>query len=144
MQDGVVTPDEAAAISWLQGEVLLPDRLIASCSERLQRVKWLAAVRGGSLPSIRTQHILESGEICHWDSACTYRYQTRTKSIDVAGQMIVTSKQVYFSSATKSFRFSPTKILDIKPYSNAIEIATSINRGAGHTTSVIPRASPRS
>jgi hypothetical protein len=112
-------------------EIMLPDRLIVSCKDRLQRVKWLAAVRAGSLPSIRTSRILESGEICHWDTAAIFRYQTRTKTLDARGQLIVTSKQVDFSSPTRSFGFSPSKVLDISGHSSAVEVATSVNRGAG-------------
>jgi hypothetical protein len=66
MQDGLVTPEEEDLLLWLQGEVRLPERLIFSCKERLERAKWLNAASQGSLPSVSTQRILESSEICHW------------------------------------------------------------------------------
>jgi hypothetical protein len=131
MQDGLVTPEEEEVLLWLQGEVRLPEHLTASCKQRLERAKRLNAAYQGSLPSIRTQRILESGEICHWESPCNLQYATRTKIASASGQLILTSKQIYFSSPTKSFGFAPSKILDITRYSNAVELATATNRGNG-------------
>ncbi len=36
-----------------------------------------------------------------------------------------------FSSPVKSFNFSPSRVVDVRLYSNAVKISTSINRGAG-------------
>jgi hypothetical protein len=56
---------------------------------------------------------------------------TNTKTASATGELIVTSKQIYFSSPTRSFGFAPSKILNINRYSNAVELATATNRGNG-------------
>jgi hypothetical protein len=75
--------------------------------------------------------MVESGEICHWESPCVYVYET-TKDIKQAeGELLVTSKNVVFSSPTKSFSFSPAKILDVDDSPKHVHIKVTVRQGAG-------------
>ncbi len=132
IQDGIVTPEEEEGLACLQVWAGLQDSDVAAFHLRLREVKRLAAYRQGSLPSIRTRRILEGGETCHWDRPCTLKYETRTRYIEADGELVVTSKNVYFISPSKSLSFRPSRILDIIRRSNGLEIAVNGRQGSGH------------
>jgi hypothetical protein len=131
MQDGVVTPDQESTLKWFQGEVSLPDSWIASSQERLQRVKRLSAYREGNLPSIRTRTILQSSEVCHWEGACSFRYQTTKQVKSLDGDLLVTSKNMIIKSAIRTISYSPSKILDIVRYTDSLAIQINGRQGTG-------------
>ena len=87
--------------------------------------------RDGNLPSIRTKKMVEGGEICHWEGQCRYVYETAKDIKQVKGELLVTSKNVMFSSPTKSFSFSPAKILDLDESPKHIQVKVTVRQGAG-------------
>jgi HNH endonuclease len=131
IQDGIVTPDEEKRLAWLQEWSGLRDADVAPYHLRMQEVKRLASYRKGNLPSVRTGIILEGGEICHWDHPCILAYETRTRAIRVSGELVVTSKNVYFISDTKNLSYRPSRILDIVRRSNGLEIKVNSRQGSG-------------
>ena len=131
IQDGVITDEEEAWLAWLQDWAGLRDSDVAHHRQRMELVKRLASYRQGTLPSIRTGRLLEGGEICHWDNPCSFKHETRTRSSITAGDLIITSKNVYFISPTKNVSYSPSRILDITKYSNALEIKVNARQGSG-------------
>lgn len=132
VQDGLITDAEEKTLAWLQSWAGLPDSDVAEYHARMRVVKRLAAYREGNLPVVRTRAILEGGETCHWDGPCTLEYETRTRrNNSVAGNLIVTGRNVYFASPAKAVSFKPFKILDMIRYSNVLEIKVSTGQGSG-------------
>ncbi len=131
VQDGVITDEEEKTLAWLQGWAGLPDSDVAEYHARMRIVKRLAAYREGKLPVVRTRAILEGGETCHWESDCTFEYKTRTRLNEITGNLIVTSRNVFLASHSKSFSFKPSKILDIMRFSNGLEIKVNSGQGSG-------------
>lgn len=131
VQDGVITDAEEKTLAWLQDWAGLRDSDVAEHHARMTIVKRLAAYREGNLPVIRTRTILEGGESCHWEGECTLVYETRTRFSQVPGKLIVTSRNVFFTSSTKTFSFKPSKILDITRFSDGLEIKVSASQGSG-------------
>lgn len=133
IQDGEVTEEEERLLQWLEREFGLSDHVdVRVCKMELDQIKRLAAVRNGQLPSMQTSKLLESGEICHWYGPCTFQWSTATQTKSASGEMIVTSERVIFASPTKSFDFSPSKIVDIRLFSDVLEVQSSGRHGAGH------------
>jgi hypothetical protein len=131
IQDGVITAAEEKTLAWLQDWAGLRDSDLAEYHTRMKVVKRLAAYRDGNLPVVKTRTILEGGETCHWDSPCTLFYETRTRSFSVPGNLIVTSRNVFFTSPSKNLSLKLSKILDIIRYSNGLEIKVNARQGSG-------------
>jgi hypothetical protein len=131
VQDGVVTLDEKETLRWLQIETGLPDSDVETYWGRLRKVEQLARCRDGHLPTVTTRKLLEGGEICHWEGECHLTYRTQKSSQFSKGELLVTSKAVIFSSQTKSFTYSPAKILDIALRGTSVNIAVSSRQGTG-------------
>ncbi len=131
-QDGEITNEEEARLARLQAILCLTPADVAPYLSEVAEIKRRAALRRGELPSVSTRCLLEAGEICHWIGECTYAWQTATTTKNICGDLIVTSNRIIFSSPTKSFEFSPTKIIDIQAYSNGLTISTSGSKGAGN------------
>jgi hypothetical protein len=130
LQDGEVTEQEESALAWVRDEFGL--QLDTQAYEaQLQEVRRLALYRQGQLPSASTNKILESGQICHWQGRCCFQWETATKRKQAAGDLVITSEQLVFSSPIRSFSISPTKIIDISTHTDALVIATSSSRGTG-------------
>lgn len=130
-QDGIFTAAEKDTLRWLQVESGLGDSQIAPYTAMIKKIERLAEYRDGRLPSLTTRKLLESGEICHWEGACQLRYQTPKSQQQVGGELMVTSKQVIFSSPTKSLSFSPSKIVDIDRHGHVVDLTVSSRQGAG-------------
>ncbi len=131
VQDGVITDAEERTLAWLQDWAGLRDSDVAEYRARMQVVKRLAACREGKLPVIKTRTLLEGGETCHWDGTCSLVYETRARPCHVSGNLIVTSRNVFFASPPKTFSFRPSKILDIIRYSDKLEIKVNARQGSG-------------
>ncbi len=132
VQDGVITEEEEKTLTWLQDWASLSDRDLAEYHARSKVVKKLAAYREGKLPVVKTRTMLEGGETCHWEGSCAFGYETRTQYHEVTGKLIVTNRNIYFSSPSKSFSFKPSRILDIGRYSGGLEIKANARLGSGH------------
>lgn len=130
-QDGEITTQERRALDWLRDEFELKGEEITRLYVQIDRINTFWRLRCGDLPRIQTNRLLEGDEQCHWDRKCRYHWTTMTKRQSVLGHLIVTSKQIIFHSDLKSFSFSPSKIIDIILYKNAIDIKTSSSRGSG-------------
>ena len=132
VQDGVITDEEEKTLAWRQDWAGLRDTDLAEYHARIRVVKRLAAYREGKLPVVRTRTMLEGGETCHWEGPCHHRYETRARDHEVSGELIVTSRNVYFTSPAKTFSFKPSRILDIGRYSGWLEIKANARQGSGH------------
>lgn len=131
VQDGLITDAEEKTLAWLQNWAALRDSDVAEYHARMKVVKRLAAYREGNLPVVKTRTLLEGGETCHWEGHCTLVYETRTSYCRVSGNLIVTSRNVFFTSPPKTFSFKPSKILDIARYSDGLEIKANVRQGSG-------------
>ncbi len=131
IQDGIVTTEEEQGLAWLEKWTGLRDSDVEAYHRKIQEVKRLASYRQGDLPFVRTRTILEGGETCHWDRPCVLVYETRTCAMSVSGQLVVTSKNVYFTSTAKSLSYKPSRILDIIRRSNGVELKVNSRQGSG-------------
>lgn len=131
MQDGNITPESEQKLNWLQNWAGLRDSDVAHYQQMIDRFKRLATYREGNPPSVRTRKLLEGGEICHWDRPCTLVTQTRTRSMNTDGELVVTSKNIIFTSSQKGLSYAPSKILDIVKHSDSLEIKVNGRQGSG-------------
>ncbi len=131
IQDGDVSTDEEQKLNWLATEFGLNESDLRVYRDQLNEVKLFAGYRNGNLPRIQTRKLLEGGELCHCDIPCHFVWRTATISKEAAGELALTSIRVIFTSATKSFSYSPAKIVDIQLYGDGLRIQTSTSKGTG-------------
>jgi HNH endonuclease len=131
IQDGIVTAEEEKHLAWIQEWAGLRDSDVHSYYKRMKYVNRLAAYREGNLPPVQTRVILEGGETCHWDRPCIFEYETRTRYMSVSGELVVTSRNIYFNSPLKSLSYKPSRILDIIKFSNGLLIKVNTRQGTG-------------
>jgi len=139
VQDGEVTEEEERALEWLVKQFQLPVEDVFYYQSELQDVKSLTEIRRGRLPSVRTTKLLDSGEICHWQGTCRFGWETAKQTKEAHGELLVTSERLLFASSAKNVDFSPSRILDVQLFGDAIQIQTSINRGTGNYFVDTPR-----
>lgn len=131
VQDGVVTAEEEEALDWLQDEAQIPNNIVKDCKDRIRAIRRHAEYREGILPTVSTRLILQSGELCHWQGDCRHQYQTPSQQWrDAHGPLIVTGKNVMLQAPGKTLSFSPSRILDIRSFTDGI--ALNVNGRAGN------------
>ncbi len=130
-QDDEISQAEEDGLTWLKNEFGLHHGAAAYYDARIEAIKLRSRCRNGQLPTVTTDRLLESGEICHWIGPCTFEWQTATKAKDESGELIITSRQLAFTSATKSFALSPSRIVDVQLFSNGVDLKSTTNRGNG-------------
>ena len=131
-QDGIVTPEERKLIDVLGDLLQLPDNLVAPLRERVKEVEELESIRNGKLPSIKRHDLhLRSTELCHWFDPCRYEYETPTRVIELAGNLIVTNRRIIFSASERGIEFGIKKIINIRVRSNAVQLKLTSTRGQG-------------
>jgi hypothetical protein len=138
-QDGEVKPEKEQRLDWIQRQFGLDPQDIQPYQLEIQEVRRLNGYRQGKLPSVQTSKLLEGGEICHWQGKCCYLWQTTTRSNEARGQLLVSSKRIYFNSAIKNISFTPSKIMDIAVYSDGLKIQTTGSQGTGEYLVTDPR-----
>ncbi len=131
-QDGKVTDSDLAELAALEQALQLSGSDIEQMKQQVIRVRELGDIRAGKLPSVQARDLLlESTELCHWVSVCTYQYLTQTQIKRVEGRVIVTSKRVIFSSPARSFDFNVKRIINLRSGANAVNLDLTSTRGAG-------------
>jgi hypothetical protein len=132
VQDGVVTPEEESALDWLQREAGLFDSDVRVFKQKIADMRRYVEYREGRLPVLNTRLILHSGELCHWQGECDFRYHTPSgQERWASGTLLITSKNLMFKSPSKTFSVSPSKILDIRRASRGVALDSSVRNGSG-------------
>lgn len=131
VQDGDVTAEEEQGLAWLRKEFDLDSADTMRYDQQVKHAKQLAAYRRGDLPTFQTRKLLERNETCHWECPCRFEWKTATQTKGASGELVVTSNRFVFTSSLRSFSFSPSKVVDVVLYTNALSIKTSSNRGSG-------------
>jgi hypothetical protein len=98
--DGVVTEEEAQSVYDLLNRFSIPQPIGQPIAERVKRLRALSMIREGDLPSLAVPYgiHLESGELCHLNTACTYRRAKGNGFVDTTGRLMGTSRALRFSS----------------------------------------------
>lgn len=131
-QDGEVTDKEKTTLNRLEKLLKLSNNDISSCKAELQCTVTLSNIRKGNLPRVKTDAMLDSTEICHWESVCSFKYTTSSGNyIDSFGVLYVTNQRIIFNSQEKAFEFKPRKIIGITAKENYIELSCSTRVGQG-------------
>lgn len=132
-QDGVVTDEEQRVIDGLEHLLQLRKSLTAPFRSQVDKTRKLDLIRKGKLPIVKhdQQLHLKSSELCHWHHPCKHAYKTRTRAIELAGNLVVTSRRVIFYASERSFDFSAKKIVNIQLRSDAVQLTLSTTRGQG-------------
>lgn len=131
VNSGEINTDQERALTWLAQEFGLDEEQTRSYRDQIEELKEIARLRSGELPKVITGKLLESGEICHLEADCTYEWDTRTKTNQACGELLVTSSRVLFFSPSKNFSFSPSKIHDIEYRRGRVYLKTSTSKGTG-------------
>jgi len=131
-QDGEITPAELEELQLLEEVLALPGREIRGIKEQVRAVQELAEIRAGKLPVIRSSGLLlRQNEVCHWYSKCTYRYDTKARTRELAGRLAATSQRVIFTSAERSFDFPVRDVLNTSATADAVKLQLRRTRGQG-------------
>ncbi|MSU79569.1 MAG: hypothetical protein EXS16_15955 [Gemmataceae bacterium] len=130
-QDADIAVADEDRLNRLAANLMLDEESLAPYRVELAEKKRLSEFRRGNLPSLQTTRILDSGEICHWISVCTYWWRTQTMAKSVSGELLVTSERIIFTSPTRSFELRPSKILDVQAHTNGLTLTTSVTKAAG-------------
>jgi len=131
-QDGIITDEEKKLVDVLGDLLRLPSDLVAPLREQFNEMQKLEQIRKGKLPQIKNHRLnLKSTELCHWISPCLYNYETKTRVIELKGNLIVTSRRIIFSSSQRGIEYSIKKILNIQSKSNALRLKLTSSRGQG-------------
>lgn len=108
----------------------LPASLLAPGFAQFDYALNLANISRGQLPTVTSNVVLRSTEVCHYDTPCRHLYSTRTRTVQVQGTLTVTDARVIFTGE-RSFEFRTRRILNVHTYTNAVDLAVSGNRGQG-------------
>lgn len=130
-QDGVVLPEEEDSLRWLQDQAGLSGHDVEPYLRRLRDLKAQAEYRKGRLPVVPTRKMLEGGEVCHWEGQALYKYATTRSEYQVMGDLVISSKAVYYTSPSKSFSFSPSKLHDLAVIGPGLDVHVLGTKGTG-------------
>ncbi|MFH1616154.1 MAG: HNH endonuclease signature motif containing protein [Planctomycetota bacterium] len=132
-QDGEITDKEKAILRRLERLLMLSKDDISCFTEEIERTITLSNIRKGNLPRVRTNAMLDSTEICHWQSRCMYRYITPSGDYkDFPGELYVTNERIIFNAPEKAFEFKPRKIIGITVRKKSVELNCSTRVGQGY------------
>jgi hypothetical protein len=99
------------------------------------RRQFLAAIRRGYLPPIRFHRFyLDTDEACHLDVRAFYHKQMKTQEVVQEGNLIATSKKLYFLTKDKSTTIQWGNVMRIDTYHAPFPyggIALVLARGSG-------------
>ena len=131
-QDGIIEPEELKILDRLEELLKIPEYIVKQGRLEVKRIQELEKIRKGKLPSIRNHGLqLNSSEICHWKSQCSYFYQTPTQQKEAHGNLVVTDRRLIFLSDIKNFEIGIRRIINFRQYTNGLDIEFTSNRGKG-------------
>jgi len=135
--DGEVTPAEETTFHALVQLLEVPEGMVGHLHRELAELKQAATIRQGHLPTVRTSVILEAGEIAHYEGAATYRHVTASRTRDIPGRLVVTNRQLHFTSATEGgWTVAYGKILQIEELPDGVNLSLGVKKGSGAYRSV--------
>lgn len=131
-QDGLVTEAEQRLLSEIEELLCIPRSLVGPLRDRVSQVVAISRIRQGKLPTLSKSNLhLRSTELCHWNTSCSYRYETRTKTIVLDGKLIVTNRRIIFSAQERAIEFGLKRILNIRCNPESVHLALTSTRGQG-------------
>jgi hypothetical protein len=129
-QSAGVRPTDRCKLVKLAEALAVPVDVAERGLGQADRALMLAEIRRGRLPSVEAPLLLRSTEISHYISNCTHVYNTRTRTVSVRGRVVVTGTRVIFEGE-RSFEFRISRVINIHPYTNAVDLLVSGGRGQG-------------
>lgn len=129
--DGLLTPEEDAEFNRLVGLLEVPEAMLGNLRGELEELRNASRLREGHLPTIQTSLILESGEVAHLEIPATFRHVTSTKVRDIPGHLVLTSKQMHFTSDEGGWNVQYSKVLRIREISGGVNIELGVRKGSG-------------
>ena len=129
--DGVLEAREEKEFNRLQRLLQVPNNLLARARADLEELKAATKIRAGTLPTIQSALILESGEVAHFERAASYRHVTATRSRHIAGRLTLTSKQIHFSGAEGGWSIQFAKVLRIEELPGGVNLELGVKKGSG-------------
>lgn len=130
--DGILSEKDEQNIRRLQTILMIPDTIARPVLDRLAYLKQITAIRQGKLPTTRPSVHLEAGEMCHFETAATYRKVTARAIIPIVGHLVVTNKNLHFLSGTEGWAIKLKTIMRVTQEYTAINLEVSARRGNGH------------
>lgn len=130
--DKIITDDEVSMINKYENLFQIPHKEISNYRRKLDLIIQLTNIKKGILPTVRTDKLINTAEICHWHSACRYEYVMPSGNLkEYGGELIVTNKRVIFNSDEKSFEFRPGKIIEVTTRHSSVSLRCSTKTGQG-------------
>ena len=129
-QDLGIRPSDRAKLTALGEALAVPAAGVEVSLWQFDRALMLAEIHRGRLPAIQAPILLRSTEICRYWGACSHIYNTRTRTISVKGHIAVSDTRLVFEGQ-RSFEFRIKRIINIRAFSNAVDLMVSSGRGQG-------------
>ncbi|AWN22177.1 hypothetical protein DKM44_02130 [Deinococcus irradiatisoli] len=129
--DGVLTNAEEAEFNRLAELLDVPDAMLNNLRAELEELRSASRIREGHLPTIKSRLILESGEVAHLEVPATFRHVTSSKVRDIPGRLVLTSKQMHFTSNEGGWNVQYSKVLRIEEISGGVNVELGVKKGSG-------------
>ncbi len=116
--DGRLSDDEDRTLTWLLDQLHVCPSFRKYVDEELRELRLWSAIAKGKLPSLPYDGVaLKAGEIVHFRSSGRYAQVRRLKTGDrvdtIDGTITITDARVLFSSLSKSFEVSHSRITEV-------------------------------
>ncbi|GGR60609.1 TerF-like protein [Deinococcus seoulensis] len=129
--DGVITDQELEAFERLARLLDVPASMLSRLRADLQELRLAASIRAGHLPVIQTTLILDAAEVAHLEIPATFRHVTATRTRDIPGRLILTSRQLHFVSGEGGWNVQYGKVLRIEELPDGVNLELGVRKGSG-------------
>lgn len=133
--DEEISPQEEELLNWLLSSIIARPEFGHYVRAEVAAVKRVAGIESGRLPSIESRRLgLRAGEIVHAESTARFARTRQLKNgprTDVfAGRLTLTDDRLLFDSPQLGLEVNHRRVLDIRSYTNAFELAAN-GKGTG-------------
>ena len=131
--DGVITDEEEMDLLKLRRTVGLSDEVTKPFVDRLEKLKYITAIRRGKLPVVipRAGTHLDSAEVCHFETVATYN-KVNAKSVNlVEGRLLATNKKLCFLSPSGGVEIPWKNVMRLERTGGGIYVELSTKKGNG-------------
>ncbi|HLG16812.1 MAG TPA: HNH endonuclease signature motif containing protein [Blastocatellia bacterium] len=110
---------------------MLPPQAVAHIRQEINYLQFLADVRAGRLPTIKTAAAIEAGEVAHYECPATYRRVLKVSVRDEPGRLLATSKRLIFSAHMGGWDIPHSKIVRVEQHHRGVYLELSRRSGNG-------------
>ncbi len=129
--DGVITQKEESYFYWIISSFQIPANFAQPLSERLKYLKYISDIRQGNLPNFKPSSHLESDELCHLETAATYRKINLRSERLIHGRLIISNKKIHFLSQDGGWSIIWKNVMRVQSNASGINLELTVKNGNG-------------